>query len=248
MLAPDGDTSPLEETRVVTFGAFAEEYISTIEDGWKNEVHRKQWRSSLRDHSGALFALPIEMVDTDNVVEVLRPIWLTKAETAKRLRGRIERILDAAKVKGLRPPNSINPAMWRGHLALLLPSQSKVERGHHAALPYREAPAFFTQLRARTANAARCLEFTILTATRSGEALGATWAEIDVDAETWTIPAARMKAGQEHVVPLSKAAIEVLIGVMPDDLKLTDHVFSVKGASQSKMPWQCCCAGWVTGM
>lgn len=235
VLAPTETALPADEPKPVTFGAFADEYIGTIEDGWKNEVHRKQWRNSLRDHAGALSALPIETVDTDGVMEVLRPIWLTKAETAKRLRGRIERILDAAKVKGLRPRESVNPAMWRGHLALLLPSQSKVERGHHAALPYQEAPTFFAQLRARTANAARCLEFTILTAARSGEALGATWAEMDPDAETWTIPASRMKAGQEHVVPLSSGAIDVLRAVMPENLKLTDHVFAVNGASRSNM-------------
>ncbi|WP_294210993.1 integrase arm-type DNA-binding domain-containing protein [uncultured Sphingomonas sp.] len=235
VLAPKVDASFSPENKVVTFGEFANEYISTIEDGWKNEVHRKQWRNSLRDHAGALFTLPIETVDTDSVEGVLRPIWLTKAETAKRLRGRIERILDAAKVKGLRPSDSINPAQWRGHLALLLPPQSKLERGHHAALPYQQAPSFFTQLRARTANAARCLEFTILTAARSGEALGATWAEMNPDAETWTMPASRMKAGQEHIVPLSSGAIEVLKSVMPENLKLTDHVFAVNGASRSNM-------------
>lgn len=235
VLAPAGDASLAPEKKVVTFGEFADDYISTIEDGWKNDVHRKQWRNSLRDHAGALSMLPIETVDTDSVVGVLRPIWLTKAETAKRLRGRIERILNAAKVKGLRPRDSGNPAMWRGHLALLMPSQSKVERGHHAALPYREAPAFFAQLRARAANAARCLEFTILTAARSGEALGATWAEMDPDAETWTIPASRMKAGQEHIVPLSSGAVDILKAVMPANVQLTDHVFAVNGSSRSNM-------------
>lgn len=235
VLGPARGTLPAEERKVVTFGAFARAYISSIEDGWKSEVHRKQWRSSLRDHASSLDLVPIEMVDTDKVIEVLRPIWMTKAETAKRLRGRIERILDAAKVKGLRPRDSNNPAMWRGHLALLLSSQTTVKRGHHAALPYLEAPTFFTQLRARTANAARCLEFTILTAARSGEALGATWAEMDPDAETWTIPASRMKAGQEHVVPLSSGAVDVLKAVMPANVQLTDHVFAVNGASRSNM-------------
>jgi integrase len=234
VLAPEVD--PLtEQPKVITFGEFAEGYISGVEDGWKSDVHRKQWRSSLRDHASALSDVPITAVDTEAVLAVLRPIWLTKAETAKRVRGRIERILDAAKAHELRLGNTINPAAWRGHLALLLPSQKKVERGHHAALPYREAPAFFAKLNERTANAARCLEFTILTAARSGEALGATWAEMDADAETWTIPAARMKAAQEHVVPLSSGAISVLRSVMPSDLDIHDLVFSVNGASRSNM-------------
>lgn len=165
----------------------------------------------------------------------LQPIWLAKAETAKRVRGRIEKILDAAKVRGLRPKDAINPAAWRGHLALLLPAQSKLERGHHAALGYRDAPAFFAELKARPAIAARCLEFTILTAARSSEALGATWEEIDPDAGTWTVPASRMKAGVEHVVPLSSGAIELLKSVTPNDSKLDDPIFAVNGAARSNM-------------
>lgn len=235
VLAPAEGVPPAGEDKPVTFGTFADEYIGTIEDGWKSEVHRKQWRNSLRDHAAALDALPIEAIDTDTVLQVLRPIRLTKAETAKRVRGRIERILDAAKVRGLRPRDSVNPAAWRGHLALLLPSQSKVERGHHAALPYPEAPSFFAKLQSRQANAARCLEFTILTAGRSGEALGSVWAEIDLEAQTWTVPAARMKAGQEHVVPLTSAAINVLKAVMPQEARPSDHVFAVNGASRSNM-------------
>lgn len=234
VLAPAAE--PLtEQPKVVTFGEFAERYISGVEDGWKSEVHRKQWRSSLRDHASALNNVPITAVDTGAVLAVLRPIWLTKAETAKRVRGRIEKTLDAAKAHELRVGDTINPAAWRGHLALLLPSQKQVERGHHAALPYRDAPAFFAKLNARTANAARCLEFTILTAARSGEALGATWGEMDPDAETWTIPAARMKAAEEHVVPLSSHAIDVLRSVMPSDFNIHDPVFAVNGASRSNM-------------
>jgi len=235
VLASAKRVAPADNEKPVTFGAFADEYISTVEDGWKSEVHRKQWRKSLRDHAFALNPLPIEAVDTDALLAVLRPIWLTKAETAKRVRGRIKKVLDAAKVRGLRPSDSVNPAAWRGHLALVLPSQSKVPRGHHAALPYSEAPAFFSQLKVRTATAARCLEFTILTAARSGEALGATWAEFDPDVATWTVPATRMKAAQEHVVPLSPAAIDVLKSLIPQSFKATDLVFSINGAQRSNM-------------
>ena len=201
----------------VTFGAFAESFISGVEAGWKNEVHRRQWRQSLRDHAAALHDKPVTEIGTDDVLAVLQPIWTSKPETAKRLRGRIEKVLDAAKALGLRPRDSMNPAMFRGHLALLLPKQSKLSRGHHAALPWQEAPAFMAALRTRTAVAARCLEFVILTAERSGEALGATWSEVDFAARQWTVPAARMKAGVEHVVPLSSTALALLQALKPAD-------------------------------
>lgn len=230
-----GTETPVEEPAVLTFGAFADQYISSVEDGWRNPVHRQQWRNSLRDHAATLQNVPVTDVGTENVLAVLRPIWLTKAETAKRVRGRIEKILDAAKARGLRPRDSMNPATYRGHLALLLPNQSKVERGHHAALPWREAPAFSRQLKQRPALAARCLEFVILTAARSGEALGATWGEIDPDGKLWTIPAARMKAGAEHVVPLSDAAMAVLAKVKPPTFTATTPVFGIGGAARSNM-------------
>ncbi|WP_267414329.1 MULTISPECIES: site-specific integrase [unclassified Sphingomonas] len=232
VLAP-AEIAPVK--KVVTFGDFAEDYIAGVEEGWRSDIHRRQWRSSLRDHAANLTKLPVDAIETDDVLAALRPIWLAKAETAKRLRGRIEKILDAAKAKKLRQLDSINPAAWRGHLALLLPSQSKLARGHHAALPYADAPKFFAQLRARNAPAARCLEFTILTAARSGEALGATWGEMDPDAETWTIPATRMKAGAEHAVPLSPTAIDVLKTVIPNDIQLEAPVFAVNGAARSNM-------------
>ena len=218
-----------------TFGAFAETYIASVEDGWKNPIHRQQWRQSLRDHAGALSGLLIHDVGTEDVLAVLQPIWLTKAETAKRVRGRIEKILDAAKAKQLRPRDAMNPAAWRGHLAVLLPSQKKVVRSHHAALPWQEAPAFMARLRGREALAARCLEFVILTAARSGEALGATWGEIDLTTKLWTVPAERMKAGAEHVVPLSEAAVELLVALRPAEPKLKQPVFAVRGVARSNM-------------
>ncbi|WP_336869008.1 tyrosine-type recombinase/integrase [Sphingomonas sanguinis] len=215
----------------LTFGEFADQYIASVEDGWKSPIHRQQWRSSLRDHAGSLLAKPLADISTDDVLAVLEPIWLTKAETAKRVRGRIEKVLAAAMARKLRPRDAINPAAWRGHLQVLLPSQAKVTRHHHAALAYHDAPAFMAQLRNRTALAARCLEFTILTAARSGEALGA----IDIENKLWVVPGERMKAGTEHIVPLSDAAMAVLDRIPAGNRKRTDPVLGVAGAARSNM-------------
>lgn len=224
-----------EPPGVPTFGAFAESYITSVESGWRNPVHRQQWRSSLRDHATQLRDKPVDRIGTDEVLATLQPIWTTLPETAKRVRGRIERILDAAKARGLRPRDSINPAAWRGHLALLLPAPSKLTRGHHAALPWQDAPQFMAELKRRPALAARCLEIVILTAARSGEAIGATWGEIDLSRKLWTVPAERMKAGAEHQVPLSDAAVSVLQQLRPDTPAHTDRVFAVGGAPRSNM-------------
>lgn len=232
VIAPETPPEPVE---ITTFGKFAEDYIASVEAGWRNAVHRQQWRQSLTDHACGLTDLPIGNISTDDVLAVLRPIWLTKAETAKRIRGRIEKILDAAKALGLRSRDSMNPAAWRGHLALLLPAQSKLVRGHHAALPWVDAPEFFVALRLRRALAARCLEFVILTAARSGEALGTRWSEIDLETRLWTVPADRMKAGIEHVVPLSSATIALLKTVRTPTTKPADLVFAVGGAARSNM-------------
>ena len=150
----------------------------------------------------------IDQVDTKAVLECLTPIWTSKPETASRVRGRIERVLNAAKAERLR--SGENPAAWRGHLDATLPRPNGLSRGHHAALPYLELPAFMDELRKRAGVAARGLEFVILTATRTSEALNATWDEFDLEAEVWTIPAARMKARVEHRVPLSRRAMEIL--------------------------------------
>jgi integrase len=228
---PDAAIGPVSPT----FGGFADMYIGSVESGWRNPVHRQQWRNSLRDHAANLRDTPIDQIGTDEVLAVLEPIWLEIPETANRVRGRIERILDAAKARGLRARDSTNPAAWRGHLALLLPPRSKLTRGHHAALSWEEAPAFMGKLRDRSAMAARCLEFVILTAARSGEGLGATWSEINFDHALWTVPRARMKAGVEHVVPLSRAATNLLMQISPASLSPEERIFGIPGAARSNM-------------
>jgi integrase len=200
--APDITASPL------TFSGFAEEYVASVEEGWRNAVHRQQWRNTLRDYAKSISQKPIADIDTDDVLAVLRPIWSAKPETANRVRGRIEKILAAAKARGLRSRESMNPAQWRGHLDVLLPRRSRLTRGHHAAMPYSDIPSFMRALDVRPAMAARALEFTILNASRTGEVLGARWSEIDED--VWTVPAERMKAGVAHSVTLSSGARGVL--------------------------------------
>jgi integrase len=155
----------------------------------------------------------IDEIDTDDVMGALRPIWSDKPETASRLRGRIEAVLDAAKAAGFRSGD--NPAAWRGHLSLLLPKPRKLARGHHAAMPFASVPALMERLRERQGTAALALEFAILTAARSGEVRGATWREVDLEKRLWIVPPGRMKAGREHRVPLSEAALDVLRRAAP---------------------------------
>ena len=192
-----------------SFGAVATALIDGIEAGWRNPKHRQQWRNTLETYAAPIWDKDVAQIVADDLLEILRPIWQTKPETASRVRGRIERVLDAAKVRGLR--SGENPASWRGNLSLLLPARSgKAPDRHHAAMPYNAVPALLVRLSDRAAVAARALEFTILTAARTSETLQATWSEIDLEAELWTIPATRMKAGKEHRVPLSAAALRVL--------------------------------------
>lgn len=216
------------------FGAFAMQMIDDIEDGFKNPKHRQQWRNSLQTYAKPLFDLPLAEVSTVHVLAVLQPIWLTKQETASRVRGRIERVLDAAKVKGLR--SGENPARGRGHLDLLLPKRSKVDVKHHAALPFKQIAAFMAELRKRPAIAARALEFTILTAARSGETRGMTWAELDLENKLWTVPSKRMKAGKTHEVPLSESALAIVKALKTRTVKPTDLVFKApRGGAFSDM-------------
>ncbi len=211
------------EMATVKFGAFSEKLIDNIEEGFRNEKHRKQWRSTLKTHAASLLEKPIGEIDTDAVVEVLKPVWLTKPETASRVRGRIERVLDAAKAKGHRTGE--NPARWRGHLDLLLPRRPKTSTGHHAALAFAEIADFMRDLVTRPALAARALKFTILTAARSGETLGMTWGEVDLDQSLWTVPADRMKGGLEHQVPLTARSIAILRGLRPRKVDPAEFVF-----------------------
>jgi integrase len=203
-----------------TFGAFADEWIGGMEEGWRNEKHRAQWKMTLGSaYCSSLRKRPIGEVTTEDVLKVLRPIWRTKAETARRIRGRIERALDAAKAAGERTGE--NPARWRGHLSELLSKPEKLQRGHHKAMPYKEVPAFTQRLRAMNSISASAVEFTVLTAARSGETRGATWAEIQGD--VWTVPADRAKGAREHRVPLCNRALEIIAEMKAK--RLNDLIF-----------------------
>ncbi len=200
----------VEAAKSMTFDECAKAYIAAHETAWRNPKHRQQWTNTLNTYvSPVVGKLPVSAVDTGLVFKVIEPIWSKKPETASRVRGRIEAILDWAKVRGYR--DGENPARWRGHLDHLLPAKSKVRKVvHHAALPYRKVGAFLAALRQQPSISARALAFLVLTAARTGEALGATWDEIDINAKVWTVPASRMKTGKEHRVPLSDAALTVL--------------------------------------
>jgi integrase len=198
------------DAKSMTFDQCSANYIAAHESGWRNPKHRQQWTNTLKTYASPVFGdLPVQAVDTRLVLRVLEPIWKAKPETASRLRGRIEAVLDWARVREFR--GGENPARWRGHLDHLLPAKSKVRRvEHHAALPYTNIGAFMVNLRALPSISARALEFLILTATRTSETLGATWDEFDFGTRLWEIPACRMKRGREHRVPLSPAALAIL--------------------------------------
>jgi integrase len=199
-----------EKAKVVTFDECRDAYIASHRAGWRSVKHASQWTGTLETYVTPVFGkLPVQVIDTGLVCKVLEPIWTTKPETATRIRGRIEAILDWAKVREFR--RGENPARWRGHLDQVLPAPSRVrEVKHHAALPYSNIGAFMRSLRDREATAARALEFTILTAARTGEMLGARRREIDLISKMWTVPSERMKAGREHRVPLSNQAVALL--------------------------------------
>lgn len=216
----------------ITFKAVAEAYIATNEASWRNDKHRQQWKNTLATYVYPVMGdLPVADIATAHVLKILEPIWREKPETASRIRGRIETVLDSAKARGYREGE--NPARWRGHIAQILPARSRLTRGHHKAMVYASVPAFVRALHTREATAALALEFVILTASRSGEVIGAKWDEVDLDKAIWTIPAVRMKAAKEHRVPLSPRAVEILESLRPLE---SDWLFpGAKGGKLSGM-------------
>ncbi len=208
-----------------SFGEIAKQLHEARKGSWKNKKFETQWLTSLEHYCDPIWSKPVETIDTDDVLSILQPIWTAKAETASRTRGRIEAVLDAARARGLISKDRANPARWRGHLSHLLAKRQKLQRGHHAALPYREIATFIAQLREREAMAAMCLEFAVLTAARSGEAMGARWSEIDFDAKLWVIPRERMKANKAHRVPLTDRCIAILRQLEPLKAGPESYVF-----------------------
>lgn len=217
--------------KVLSFRQCTEAYLASHESSWKNAKHRWQWENTLQVHAYPVFGeIPVCDVGVAQVMAALDPIWLSKTETASRLRGRIEAILDWAAVRGHRTGD--NPARWRGHLQKALPTIKKSLRvRHHPALPFAEIAPFMKKLARQAGVSARALEFCILTATRTGETIHARWSEIDLDAGAWTIPAERMKIPREHRVPLSPAAMTTL-GDRPASARPNDFIFPGLRASQ----------------
>jgi integrase len=201
---------------VPTFKKAAETVHASHSGGWRNPKHRAQWASTLRDYCAGIRGVPIDRIDTPAVLRAIEPIWMEKTETASRVRGRIESVLDWCTVRGYRTGD--NPARWKGHLSEVLPARGQVAKvSHHAAIPFAELPPFMAELRKCEGVAARALEFAILSAARTGEVIGAKGGEIDLGEKTWMIPAGRMKGGKEHKVPLSERAIELLRGLPTED-------------------------------
>jgi integrase len=220
----------LEAAKAMSFRACAERYIASHKAGWRNPKHAAQWPATLKTYVYPILgSLPVQAVNVGLVMKAIEPIWTAKPETASRVRGRIESVLDWATARGYRQGE--NPARWRGHLENLLPKKSKVRRvEHHAALPYVEIGAFMAELGQQEGVAARALEFAILTAARTGEVIGAKWDEIDLGVRLWAVPAERMKAGKEHRVPLSDAALAILEDMQK--VRQDDHIFAGGKASR----------------
>ncbi len=206
----DKQVAAVAKAKTITFKECAQKYIAAHRAGWKNPKHAQQWENTLATYAFPIVGeLPVEAVDVNLVIQIIEPIWTTKNETAGRLRGRIESVLDWATARKYRQGE--NPARWKGNLDHLLPAQAKVAKvEHHPALPYADMPVFWPLLLEQMGMGALALQFAILTATRSGEVRGATWAEIDLDAAVWIIPAERMKAEREHRVPLASQTIDLL--------------------------------------
>ncbi len=219
-----------ERAKSVTFKEAAERCIVSRKAGWRNEKHEAQWTATLEAYAYPVMGhLPVGAIEVGHVTKILEPIWSTKTETARRLRGRIEAVLDFAAANGWRTGD--NPARWRGHLQVIMAPHRKVATvTNHPALPYTEIGAFVAELRTLTGTAPLALEFLILTATRTSEATGARWSEIDMAKAVWTIPALRIKAGKEHRIPLSPRALEIL----HEAAKTKTNEFVFPGAKRGK--------------
>lgn len=225
------------EAPSITFDQAAAAYVKTNAAGWKNSKHAAQWTSTLKTYASPVFgSRSVADIDRPAVLKVIEPIWATKSETASRVRGRIEAVLDWAAVMDYRSGD--NPARWKGHLDKVLPAQNKVKKvTHHKALPYDEVPDFVVNLRNQQGIASQALLFTILTAARTGEVLEARWSEIDEEAKLWTVPASRMKAGREHRVPLTEAAVSTMPtrGSPSGDCLVFPHPITGKSLSENAM-------------
>ncbi|MGA0564476.1 tyrosine-type recombinase/integrase [Ancylobacter sp. VNQ12] len=230
ILAAGGDPFAETEARkvaapIITFGEIFDQYVELKKSQWRGRQTEARWKRTATMYAKGLRKLPIADVTTDDVVKVLKPIWTVMPESAAKVREHIKLVLDHAKARKLRTGE--NPAEWRGHLDQILPKRDVLAKTNHAAMPYPEVPAFMKSLRAVDTVAARCLEFIVLTAVRSGEGRGAMWAEVDLDSAVWTIPARRTKAGREHRVPLSPRAVAILTarrGVAAGDLVFPGRV------------------------
>jgi integrase len=245
ILGRSGDPFSETEDRIArkkprTFSEAVKAFLLTREEKWKNPKHRAQWEMTLGEaYCKSLLKMDVAAIKTDHVVGVLSPHWKTKNETASRLRGRIERVLDYARVAGWR--DGENPARWTGHLEhLLAKPEVKLKRGHHAALPYDEVSAFMSALGGVKGFGARALEFLILTAARTGEVLKATWDEFDIEAAVWTVPAERMKSGREHRVPLSREALAIIKAMQKVSMSRFVFPGTKEGKPLSDMTMQKC--------
>jgi integrase len=226
-----GGLDPLtarQKPAAMTFSEAATALIESMSPAWRNAKHRAQWAMTLKVYCAPIAATSVAEVSTDDVLRVLKPLWLTKPETGSRLRGRIERALDFAKARGMR--SGENPARWRGHLDALLPKRQKLTRGHHKAMAFDTVPEFSKQLRTMPGIAPAALEFAILTAARSGEVMGGQWSEVNLTARVWTVPATRMKGGREHRVPLSDRAVQILKAMQ--SRKVSEFIFP--GSKQNR--------------
>jgi integrase len=213
-----------------TFDQCAKDFLATRSAEWRSSQHAVEWRRSIERHGKAILDMPVADVDTEAILAVLKPIWLTTHETASRLRGRIENVIDAARARGFVDAHKANPARWRGHLDKLLPKRPQLDKAHYDAMPYEDVPGFVARLRKRHTIGGLALEFTILTAARTSEVVGARWLEFDVEKRVWTIPAARMKAGREHRVPLCERGIAILDYLRP--ASSSEFVFEGKKRGQ----------------